>query len=156
MATAFQAVDPNFEARVRASFARQPAMRLIGARMGRLEPGHCEIELPFREDLTQQHGLFHGGFTSAIADSACGYAAYTLFAAEDSVMTVEYKINLLAPAAGDRLVASAHAKKSGRTLTICEFEVIATRADEKMLCACGLATLIRLQGRADTPQAMRS
>lgn len=80
MAAAFEAVDPNFEARVRASFARQPAMRLIGASMTRVEAGHCEIELPYREDLTQQHGLFHGGFTSAIADTACGYAAYTRMA----------------------------------------------------------------------------
>lgn len=152
MAEALQAVDPNFEARVRGSFARQAAMRLLGARMGRLEPGYCEIELPYREDLTQQHGLFHGGFTSAIADTACGYAAYTLFGAEDSVLTVEYKINLLAPAAGDRLVAIARAKKSGRTLTVCEFEVMAANAGEQALCACGLATMIRLSNRPDAPQ----
>jgi len=148
---AFQATDPNFEARVRDSFARQPAMRLIGASMGRVEPGYCEIELPYREDLTQQHGLFHGGFTSAIADTACGYAAYTLFAAADSVLTVEYKINLLAPASGDRLVASARAKKSGRTLTVCEFEVMAEKGGEQVLCACGLATMIRLSDRPDRP-----
>lgn len=152
MAQAFKAMDENFEARVRGSFARQAAMRLIGARMGRLEPGYCEIELPFRQDLTQQHGLFHGGFTSAIADTACGYAAYTLFGAEDSVMTVEYKINLLSPAAGDRLVAVARAKKSGRTLTVCEFEVIALKGDERVLCACGLATMIRLSERPDRPR----
>lgn len=151
MATVFKAVDPNFEARVRGSFARQPAMRLIGARMGRLQPGYCEIELPFREDLTQQHGLFHGGFTSAIADTACGYAAYTLFGAQDSVMTVEYKINLLAPAAGERLVAEARAKKSGRTLTVCEFEVVALSGGARALCACGLATMIRLSDKSDLP-----
>lgn len=152
MASTFQAVDPDFEARVRASFARQGAMRLIGARMGRLEAGYCEIELPYRDDLTQQHGLYHGGFTSAIADSACGYAAYTLFGAQDSVMTVEYKINFLAPAAGDRLVASARAKKSGRTLTVCEFEVMASTCEGQSLCACGLATMIRLSDRPDRPQ----
>jgi uncharacterized protein (TIGR00369 family) len=152
MAPVLQAVDPNFEARVRGSFARQPAMRLIGARMGRLEAGFCEIVLPFREDLTQQHGLIHGGFTSAIADTACGYAAYTLFAAEDSVMTVEYKINLLAPAAGDKLVACARVKRSGRTLTVCEFDIQAMRGEEQLLCACGLATIIRLAGRPDRPQ----
>jgi uncharacterized protein (TIGR00369 family) len=153
MAQTFQPVDPKFEARVRGSFARQGAMRLIGARMGRVEPGYCEIELPYRDDLTQQHGLFHGGFTSAIADTACGYAAYTLFGAEDSVLTVEYKINLLAPAAGERLVAGARAKKSGRTLTVCEFEVIAEQGGERVLCACGLATMIRLSDRPDRPGA---
>ncbi len=153
MAEALQAVDPNFEARVRGSFARQAAMRLVGAHMGRLAPGYCEIELPYREDLTQQHGLFHGGFTSAIADTACGYAAYTLFGAEDSVLTVEYKINLLAPAAGDRLLAVARAKKSGRTLTVCEFEVTAFKGGAQALCACGLATMIRLPNRPDAPPA---
>ena len=153
MAQIFQAVDPDFETRVRDSFARQTAMRLIGARMERLEPGYCEIVLPFRDDLTQQHGLFHGGFTSAIADTACGYAAYTLFGADDTVMTVEYKINLLAPAEGEELVASAHVKKSGRTLTICEFEVTAAKGEEQMLCACGLATTIRLSNRPDRPRA---
>jgi uncharacterized protein (TIGR00369 family) len=152
MTQIFQAVDPNFEARVRDSFARQPAMRLIGARMARVEPGICEIELPYRADLTQQHGLFHGGFVSAIADTAGGYAAYTLFPAEDSILTVEYKINLLAPGAGDKLVASARVKKAGRTLTVCEFEVMAMKADSQTLCACGVATLIRLAGRPDRPR----
>lgn len=153
MTQTFKAVDGNFEARVRDSFARQTAMRLIGARMGRLEAGYCEIELPYREDLTQQHGLFHGGFTSAIADTACGYAAYTLFGAQDSVLTVEYKINFLAPAAGEGLVACAQAKKTGRTLTVCEFEVRALRGEDRVLCACGLATMIRLSDRPDTPRA---
>ena len=149
----FQAVDPEFEARVRGSFARQAAMRLIGARMTRVEPGYCEIELPYREDLTQQHGLFHGGFISAIADTAGGYAAYTLFPSEDSILTVEYKINLLAPGAGDKLVASATVKKAGKTLTVCEFEVMAVKENRQTLCACGLATLIRLVGRPDRPAA---
>lgn len=153
MTQAFKAVDRNFEARVRDSFARQTAMRLIGARMGRLDPGYCEIELPHREDLMQQHGLFHGGFTSAIADTACGYAAYTLFGAADSVLTVEYKINFIAPAAGDRLVACAQAKKSGRTLTVCEFEVKALKGKTQVPCACGLATMIRLSDRPDAPRA---
>jgi len=153
MAEAYQAVDPNFEARVRDSFARQGAMRLIGARMSRLEPGYCEIELPYRDDLTQQHGLFHGGFVSAIADTAGGYAAYSLFPAEDSILTVEYKINLLAPGAGDKLVAIARVKKSGRTLTVCELEVMALKQGQQTLCACGLATLMRLAGRPDRPRA---
>lgn len=153
MAQAFRAVDPDFEARVRASFARQPAMRLIGACMTRVEPGYCAIELPYREDLTQQHGLFHGGFVSAIADTAAGYAAYTLFSSTDSILTVEYKINLLAPGAGDKLVASATVKKAGKTLTVCELQVMTVKADRQTLCACGLATLIRLADRPDRPSA---
>jgi uncharacterized protein (TIGR00369 family) len=152
MAQAFQAADPDFEARVRDSFARQGAMRLIGANMGRVEPGYCEIELPYREDLTQQHGLFHGGMVSAIADTAGGYATYTLFPAGDSLLTVEYKINLLAPGAGDKLVAYGRVKKSGRTLTVCELEVMAVKGEATTLCACGLATLIRLVGRPDRPR----
>jgi uncharacterized protein (TIGR00369 family) len=153
MAQKSQAADPNFEARVRDSFARQAAMRLIGASMTRVEPGYCEIELPYRDDLTQQHGLFHGGFVSAIADTAGGYAAYTLFPAEDSILTVEYKINLLAPGAGDKLVATARVKKAGKTLTVCEFEVTAVKQDRQTLCACGISTLIRLAGRPDRPPA---
>jgi len=152
MAQVFQAVDPNFETRVRDSFARQAAMRLIGASMPRVEPGYCEIELPYREDLTQQHGLFHGGFVGAIADTAGGYAAYTLFPAGDSILTVEYKINLLAPGAGDKLVASARVKKAGKTLTVCELEVVAISRGKPTLCAYGLATLIRLAGRPDRPR----
>jgi len=152
MAKALQAVDPNFEARVRDSFARQGAMRLIGARMGRVEPGYCEIELPYRDDLTQQHGLFHGGIVSAIADTAGGYATYTLFPAEDSLLTVEYKINLLAPGSGDKLIAYGRVKKAGRTLTVCELEVVAVKAGETTLCACGFATLLRLAGSPDRPR----
>lgn len=152
MARTFQAVDPNYEARVRDSFARQGAMRLIGASMVRVEPGYCEIELPYRDDLTQQHGLFHGGIVSAIADTAAGYATYTLFAAEDSLLTVEYKINLLAPGAGDKLVAAGRVKKSGRTLTVCELEVQAVKNGTSTLCACGFATLIRLVGAPDRPK----
>jgi uncharacterized protein (TIGR00369 family) len=151
MARTFQAADSNFEVRVRDSFARQPAMQLIGARVARVEPGYCEIELPYRRDLTQQHGFFHGGFTSAIADTAGGYAAFSLFPAEDSILTAEYKINLLAPASGEALLAIAQVKKSGRTLTICDLEVMAVQDGGQTLCACGLGTFIRLAGRPDRP-----
>lgn len=150
---AFQAADPGFEARVRASFGRQGAMRLIGAKLTRVEPGVVEIELPYREDLTQQHGFFHAGITSAIADSAGGYAAYTLFPAGSSVLTVEYKLNFVAPADGEKLVATGRVRKSGKTLTICELEVAAVKDGASKLCACGLQTLICLEGRADAPLA---
>src|SRR5919206_725924 len=102
----FEPADPQYRARVEASFGRQRVMGLIGARLVRVEPGLVEIELPYREELTQQHGYFHAGITSTIADSAGGYAGFTLFPADSSVLTVEYKMNLVAPAAGERLIAA--------------------------------------------------
>ena len=148
---AFTAADPDFAARVRASFARQGVMRLIGASIARVEPGAVDIELPFRADLTQQHGYFHAGITSTIADSAGGYAAYTLFPATSSVLTVEFKVNLVAPADGGRLVARGRVKKHGRTLTICELEVAAIKDGRERPCAYGLQTLICLDGVPDAP-----
>ncbi len=151
--TGFTPANPNFESRVRDSFARQQIMELIGARMGRVAPGEVEIELPYREDLTQQHGFFHGGITATIADSAGGYAAFTLFPADASVLTVEYKINLIAPAEGDRLTAVGRVIKPGRTLTLTEFEVFGHKDGRPRLCAKGLQTLMCLVGRADMPAA---
>src|SRR5262252_9161042 len=119
----FAPPNPDYAARVRASFDRQGAMKLIGARLAEVRPGFCSIELPYREDLTQQHGYVHAGIVSAIADSAGGYAGFTLFPPDASVLTVEYKINLLAPAKGDRLVATGRVVKPGRTLTVCTLEV---------------------------------
>jgi uncharacterized protein (TIGR00369 family) len=141
----FQPEDPAFEARVRESFVRQKVMGLIGARLARVDPGRVEIELPFRDDLTQQHGFFHAGIVGTIADSAGGYAAYTLMPAGSSVMSVEYKINLLAPADGERLVASGQVVRAGRTLTVCDLEVIVEKAGTGTLCARGMQTLICLQ-----------
>jgi uncharacterized protein (TIGR00369 family) len=126
-AARFQPQDPDFAARVRASFDRQAAMRLIGARLVAVEPGHTEIELDFRDDLTQQKGYVHGGVVGMIADSACGYAAYTLMPATASLVTVEYKINLLAPALGARLRARGEVVKPGRSLSITRGEVLTDR-----------------------------
>jgi uncharacterized protein (TIGR00369 family) len=118
----FQPVDPAFEARIRASFARQKAMALIGASLGSVAPGRVEVDLPFRDELTQQKGYVHGGILGMIADSACGYAAYSLMPASASLVTVEYKINLLAPGLGT-LVARGEVVKPGRTLTVARAEV---------------------------------
>jgi uncharacterized protein (TIGR00369 family) len=148
----FHPADSNFEARVRASFGRQGAMKLIGAELTTVEPGHVVIELPYRADLTQQHGFIHGGMTAMIADSAAGYAAFSLFPADSSILTVEFKINLVAPADGERLVASARVKKTGRTLTVCEFEVAAVKQGRSTVCALGLQTLICLARKPDTPE----
>ncbi|MBP7066014.1 PaaI family thioesterase [Ferrovibrio sp.] len=146
------AQDPNFEARCRDSFNRQPAMHLIGATISRLEPGFCEVELIRRPEVTQQHGFVHGGMVGMIADSAAGYAAYSLFPADATVLTVEYKLNLLAPANADRLLARSQVSKFGRTLTICSMDVVAVQADGRELaCATGLATLMCLLGRPDAP-----
>ena len=138
------------EARVRASFARQGAMRLIGARIRALRPGYCAIELPYRQDLTQQHGYVHAGVVSAIADSAGGYAGFTLFPEDSSVLTVEYKLNLIAPAEGACLVAEAQVVKPGRTLAITRGEVYAEEDGKRTLCAIMQQTLIVMAGRADS------
>jgi uncharacterized protein (TIGR00369 family) len=145
----FKPPDADFATRVRQSFARQKIMDLIGAEIIRIEPGLVEIALPFREDLTQQHGYFHAGITSTIADSAGGYAGFTLFPADSSVLTVEFKINLLAPADGERLVATGRVLKPGRTLTVCELEVVASKGGKDTACAHGLQTLMCLHGRPD-------
>ena len=141
--------NPDYEARVRASFERQGAMRLIGARLAGIGPGYCAIELPYREDLTQQHGYIHAGIVSAIADSAGGYAGFTLFPSDASVLTVEYKLNLIAPASGERLIAEARVVKPGRTLAITRGEVYSEAAGKRTLCALVQQTLIVLSGKPD-------
>ena len=142
-------LNPDFEARVRGSFARQAAMTLIGARLTTVEPGRCVIELPARDDLTQQHGFVHGGVVGMIADSAGGYAAFTLMPADASVLTVEYKINMLAPAAGELLIATGEVLKPGRTLSIVRAEVIAVKGQKKTRVAAMQQTLMVMHGVAD-------
>jgi uncharacterized protein (TIGR00369 family) len=141
----FEPKDPAFETRIRESFVRQKVMSLIGAALTRVEPGRVEIELPFRDDLTQQHGFFHAGIVGTIADSAGGYAAYSLMPAGSSVLSVEYKINLMAPADGERLVASGQVVRSGRTLTVCDLEVVVIKQGVRTLCTRGMQTLICLE-----------
>lgn len=145
----FEPRNPAFEARVRGSFARQAAMALIGARMTRVEPGRVEIELPVRDDLGQQHGFVHGGVVGMIADSAGGYAAFTLMPADASVLTVEYKINMLAPARGERLVARGEVVKPGRTLSIVRADVYAQEGGRETLIAATQQTLMVMHGMSD-------
>lgn len=140
--------NPEWESTVRASFARQKVMNLIGAEMGALAPGHCEIRLPFRDDLTQQNGFFHAGITSTIVDSAGGYAGLTLMPAGADVLTVEFKLNLLAPADGDLLVAEGQVLKSGRNLVITRGEVYAIRDGKAVHCATMQQTLMTMHGKA--------
>ena len=145
----FTALNPDFESRVRDSFARQAAMRLIGARLTTVEPGRCVVELPVRDDLTQQHGFVHGGVVGMIADSAGGYAGFTLMPADASVLTVEFKINMLAPAAGEVLIATGEILKPGRTLAIVRADVMAIRGDRKTRVATMQQTLMVMHGVAD-------
>lgn len=130
--------------RVRASFSLQGLMGYLGAELTDVAPGRVAIRLRFRKELTQQNGFFHAGATSAIADSAGGYAGLTLFPAGNSVLTVEFKINLLAPAQGDQLEAIGSVVRSGRTLTVCQLEVFAVTGTERTLVALGQQTLICL------------
>ncbi len=147
MAQGFTPRDPDFAARVAASFARQAAMATFGARLGAVAPGAVEIVLPVAPYLGQQHGFVHGGVVAAIADSAAGYAALSLMPPGAGVLTTEFKINFLAPAAGERLVARGRVVKSGRTLTLAIAEVHAEADGESRLCALLTATLMTLEGR---------
>jgi len=133
---------PEVQDRIQASFARQGLMTHLGAKLSHIGPGRVHIVLPYRPELTQQHGYIHAGATSAIADSAGGYAAQTGFPPETAVLTVEYKMNLLAPAAGDYLEAEGVVLKAGRTLTVCRLEVYASSRDQRILIAAGQQTLI--------------
>ncbi len=144
----FQPRDPDWEATVRQSFARQKVMNLIGAELIALAPGHCEIRLPYRDDLTQQNAYFHAGITSTIVDSAGGYAGYTLMPKGSDVLSVEFKLNLLAPADGDFLVAEGQVLKSGRNLVITRGEVYAIKNGKATHCATMQQTLMTMHGKA--------
>ena len=128
---------------VEANFARQPAMALIGASIVVLEPGCVEVAFPFRPELTQQDGFVHAGIISAAADSACGYAALSSMPAGSEVLSVEFKLNLLRPAAGERFVARASVLKSGKTLTAVRADVFAFIGEKQRLIAAMQATMIR-------------
>ncbi|MCI0487969.1 MAG: PaaI family thioesterase [Blastocatellia bacterium] len=147
--TAFEPQDPNFEARIRESFSKQRVMDTFGAALTKVAPGEVEIELTFRPDLTQQHGFLHAGVVTTIVDSACGYAAYTLMPADSEVLTIEYKVNLLSPARGERMIARGRVTKPGRTVTVCAGDVFAIVDGEEKLIATMLATMISLRGRSD-------
>lgn len=145
----FQPRDPDYEARVRASFGLQQAMALIGAELALVEPGYVEIHLPHRPEVTQQHGYVHGGVVGMIADSAAGYAANTLTAADASVLTVEYKMNLVAPADGQRLVARGEVVRPGRTLIVTRADVYAIRDGQWTLCAIMQQTIMAMHGKRE-------
>ncbi len=143
----FAPADADYERRTRESFARQGAMTHLGASLDRVAPGHVEISLAFRPELSQQHGFFHAGIVATVADSAGGYAAYTLFPADAGVLTVEFKINLMAPADGERVVAAGRVMRSGRSITVAAFDVHVEKGGRRTRCATGLQTIMRIVGR---------
>jgi uncharacterized protein (TIGR00369 family) len=142
----FQASNPDFEAMVRESFGRQGHMRTLGARITRLEPGLCEIEMPYAPEVSQQAGFFHGGAIAALADTAAGYAAYSLMPAGSDILTVEFKLNLVRPAVPPTLRAKGHVLRAGKTLTVCRADVFHAAGPEP--CALLQSTLIRVEPAA--------
>ena len=140
--------EPDFEQRVRDSFGRQPAMSLIGAQLVRVVPGEVEIVLPYRREITQQHGFVHAGMIGAALDSACGYAALTVMPAGTGILTVEYKLNCLAPGVGERIRLIGRVRKPGRTILLVEGEALAVAADgAERLVATMTATEMTIRGR---------
>jgi uncharacterized protein (TIGR00369 family) len=146
----FTPKDPDFAMRVEESFLRQKFMQLIHSKLVKVEPGYCEIHAVYDSQLTQQHGFFHGGVVGTIADSAAGYAAFSLMAKTSSVLTVEFKLNLMAPADGELLIAKAHVLKYGRTLTICRSDVYIVKNNVEKLCAASQSTIIELENKKDS------
>ena len=137
--------DTDFEARVRESFARQGAMETFGARLTKVAPGAVEIELPFRADLTQQHGYLHAGIVTAVVDSACGYAAMSLTPPGADVLSVEFKLNLLSPAAGELLVARSRVVRAGRNVTVCAGDAFMLTGGREKIVATMLGTMMTVK-----------
>ena len=149
--TRFAAPDPGFEQRVRESFSRLALMRTIGARLMQIAPGEVDIDLPVRDDLTQQHGYVSAAIVTAIVDAACGYAAMSLMPAGSGVVTVEYKVNFIAPARGERLLAHGRVVKAGRALTVCTGDVHALSGGAPKAVATMLGTMAALQDIPEVP-----
>ena len=143
----FDPKDPGYADRVRASFERQEAMKTIGAALTKVEPGVVDIELPWAKGLTQQHGFLHGGIIATALDSACGYAAFSLMPADAAVLTVEYKINMLAPGKGERFRMEGVVAKPGRTITVVDGKAWAIDAGRERLIGTMSCTLMAVHGR---------
>jgi len=131
----------NIERRVRTSFEKQGFMQLIGAEVVAVGPGHCRIAVPFSEAVTQQHGFFHGGLTATLADNAAGFAGFTLMSDDEQPLSVEFKINFVAPAAGSQMEARARVVRNGRRLKHVQVEIFAIQGEDESLVALALATI---------------
>lgn len=146
----YQPKFSNYKAKIQDSFNRQGFMDHLNAELVKVEPGFCEIHVPYSKNLTQQHGFFHAGVISTIADNTAGYASFSLMEENSTILTVEYKLNLIAPGDGEKLVGRAEVLKSGRTLTICRSEIFVVKNGVEKLCAAAQATLIELANRPDS------
>ena len=145
----FEPQDPDFARAVRESFAAQRVMATLGAELSQVAPGAIEIQLPFRADLTQQHGFLHAGVVATVLDSACGYAAFSLMPRGAGVLTVEFKTNLLAPARGELLIARGTVIRSGRTITVCQAEALMRSGGVETPVAMMVATIMTVRERPD-------
>lgn len=145
----FQPSTPDYQAKVTESFQRQQFMQLLAAELVDVQPGFCEIHIPYSPSLTQQHGFFHAGVVSTVADNCAGYASFSLMDADSSILTVEFKLNLISPGDGERLIGRAHVLKHGRTLTVCRSDVFVVKDGVEKLCAAAQCTLMQLKGRSD-------
>ena len=145
----FQPQTPNYKQKVKESFDRQQFMHFINAELVDVQPGYCEIHVPYNKNLTQQHGFFHAGIVSTLADNAAGYAAFSLMAEDASILTVEFKLNLMSPGDGELLIGRSNVLKYGRTLTICRSEVFVVKNGVEKLCAAAQSTLIELKQKSD-------
>ena len=143
----FEPGDPTWEARVRRSFSRQKMMETIGAVLERVAPGEIDIRVPVREAISQQHGFVHAGAITTAVDTACGYAAFSLMPPGAAVLTIEFKVNLMAPGKGEAIVARGRVLKPGRTVTFCQGEVFAVEGGREKLVATMAATVMTVQGR---------
>jgi uncharacterized protein (TIGR00369 family) len=150
--TSFDPKDANFEARFRASFARQTAMATLGIEIAGVRAGEVELRMPYAAAYTQQHGFIHAGIITTALDSACGYAAFSLMPEDAAVLTIEFKTNLIAPARGDYFLFRARVVKPGRTITVCEAQAFAVEGGKEKLVATMTGTLMALFGREDIAQ----
>ena len=139
----------DFESAVRESFAAQPLMATIGAQLSHLSAGEVPIRVPYRSDLTQQHGFLHASVVASALDSACGYAAYSLMPQGAGVLTIEYKINLMAPAKGEELIARGRVIRAGRTITVCQADAFMRTDGAETPVAAMLATVMTIRDRPD-------
>lgn len=149
MPAVFEPRCADYAERVRASFARQGVMQTLGAHLARVEPGMVDITLDWAPGLTQQHGFLHAGVVSTALDSACGYAGFSLMAEDAAVLTIEFKINLLAPARGESFRMEGRVLKPGRTVTVCEGRAHARQGGQETLIATMQCTLMAVVGRSD-------
>ena len=142
-------IDTDLEARVRTSFERQQVMRLLNAQLQNILPGEVQIKFPYQLCLTQQNGYIHAGIITTILDSACGFAAFTMMPLNRSVLSIEFKVNLLSPAVGESFIGIGKVIKAGRTITVCSGELPSMESGNKKLVAIMQASMITVEKRND-------